>query len=62
MTQQSWIIDSPKMYKISGEVIRFIENTMENWRVELTAERKALIEVKSSEGSSREIHYHYYYL
>ena len=30
---QSWIIDCLKMYKISDEVINFIENTMENWRV-----------------------------
>ena len=30
---QSWF----KMYKISGEVIRFLENTMKNSKVELTA-------------------------
>ncbi len=34
------------MYKISSEVIKFIENTMENWRVELTAQEKSLTEVK----------------
>ena len=34
------------MYKISGEVIKFVENTMENWSVELTAGRKSLTEVK----------------
>ena len=36
---QSWIIYYLKMYKISGEVIKFIENTMENGRVELTGEK-----------------------
>ena len=34
------------MYKISGEVIKFIENTMQNWRVELKAGGKSLTEVK----------------
>ena len=32
--------DSLKMYKISEEVINFIEKTMKDWRVELTAGRK----------------------
>ena len=43
---QSWIIDWLKMYKISDEVLKFIENTMENWRVGLTAVRNCLAEVK----------------
>ena len=30
---QSWIINCLKMYKISHEVINFIEKTMKNWRV-----------------------------
>ena len=34
------------MYEISDEVINFIENTMKNWRVELTARGKSLAEVK----------------
>ena len=34
---QSWIIDSLKMYTISGEVIKFIEKIMKNKRVKLTA-------------------------
>ena len=34
-------------HKISGEVIKFIKNTMENWRVELTAGGKSLAEVKT---------------
>ena len=32
MVPQSWIIHCLKMFKISGEVIKFIENTRENWR------------------------------
>ena len=43
---QSWIIDCFKMYKISDEVIKFIEETMKNWRVEVTAGGKSLAEVK----------------
>ena len=34
------------MYQISGKIIKFIENTMKNWRVELTAGGKSLAEVK----------------
>ena len=37
---------SLKMYKISGEVIKFIENIIENWSVELTTGRKSFAEVK----------------
>ena len=37
MVQQSWIINCPKIYKISDEGINFIEKTMKTWRVELTA-------------------------
>ena len=45
------------MYKISNEVVNFIDKTMKIWRVELTAEDK------SSKGVySKEMHYHYYYL
>ena len=51
---QSWIIKCPKMYKISGEVIKFIGNTMENWSGELTTGGKNLGEGKSTES--------YYYL
>ena len=38
------------MYKISGEVIKFIENTIENWRVELQQDEKCLAEVKIHKG------------
>ena len=34
------------MYKISDEVINFIEKTMKTWRVELTAGEKSLAEAK----------------
>ena len=36
MVPQSWIINCFKMYKISYEVINFIEKIMKTWRVELT--------------------------
>ena len=43
---QSWKIHYFIMYKISGEVIKFIENTIEKWRVKLTVGGKSLTEVK----------------
>ena len=50
MVTQSRIIDCLKMYKISNEVIKFIKNTMENWRVELTARGKRLTKMKIQRG------------
>ena len=53
MVPQSWIINCLKMYKmykISHEVINFIEKTMKNWRVELTAGGKSLAETKIHRG------------
>ena len=41
-----------KMYEISGEVIKFIENTMENWKVELTAGEKSSISIETG-GNKR---------
>ena len=38
------------MYKISDEVINFIEKTMKTWRVELTAGGKRLAEAKILRG------------
>ena len=38
------------MYKIPDQVVQFIENTMETWRVELTAGGKSLAEVKIQRG------------
>ena len=37
LVPQSWIIHCLKMYKISHEVINFIEKTLKTWRVQLTA-------------------------
>ena len=50
MIPQSWIINYHKMYKISHEVIIFIEKTMKTWRVELTAGGRSLAEIKIQRG------------
>ena len=47
---QNWIIHCLKMYKISHEVINFIEKTMQTWRVELTAGGRSLAETKIQRG------------
>ena len=47
---QSWILHCLKMYKISHEVINFIEQTMKTWRVELTAGRRRIAETKIKRG------------
>ena len=46
MVPQSWILHCLIMYKISHEVINFIEKTMQTWRVELTAGGTSLAETK----------------
>ena len=46
MVPQRLIINCLKMYKISHEVINFIEKTMKTWRVELTAGGRSLAEKK----------------
>ena len=38
------------MYKISDEVINFINKTMKTWRVELTAGERSLAEAKIQRG------------
>ena len=38
------------MYKISYEVINFIERTMKTWRMELTAGGRSLAETKIQRG------------
>ena len=38
------------MYKISHEIISFIEKTLKNGRVKLTAEEKSLAETKIQGG------------
>ena len=50
MVPQSWIINCHKMYKISDEVINFIEKTMKTCREELTAGGKSLAEAKIQRG------------
>ena len=50
MVSKTWIIHCLKMYKISHEIIKFIEKIMETWTGELTAERKSLTEVKIQRG------------
>ena len=47
---QSWIIICLNMYKISHEVINFIEKTMKTWRVEMTARGRSLAEAKIKRG------------
>ena len=44
MVPPSWIINCLKMYKISHEVINFIEKTMKTWGLELTAGGRNLAE------------------
>ena len=46
----SWIINSLRMYKISHEVINFMDKTMKTWRVELTAGGRSLAEIKIQRG------------
>ena len=50
MVPQSWIINCLKMYKISDEIINFIEKTMKTWREKLAAGGKSLAEVKIQRG------------
>ena len=50
MVPQNWIIHCLKMYKISDEVMKFIDQTLENWRVELIAGGKSLTEAKIQRG------------
>ena len=50
MVPQSWIINCLKMYRISDEIIAFIEKTMKTWRVEFTAGGKGLAEAKIQSG------------
>ena len=47
------------MYKISDEVINFIEKIMKTRWVEVTEERKAKLKQRSKGVKSKEMHYHY---
>ena len=50
MIPQSWIIKCIKMYKISDEVMNFIEKSMNTWRVELTIGGESLAAAKIQGG------------
>ena len=50
MVPKSLIINCFKMFKLSDEVINFIEKTMKTWTVELTAGGKSLAEAKCQRG------------
>ena len=50
MVPRNWIINSLKMYKISHEVINFIDKTMKTGRVELIAGGRSLAEAKIQRG------------
>ena len=53
MVPQSWIIQCLKIYKISHEIINFIEKTMQTRRVELTVVERRLAETKTQKGILR---------
>ena len=46
MVPQSFMIDRLKMYNVADKVIKFIKETMKNWRVELTTRNKNITEMK----------------
>ena len=50
MVPQRWILNCLKMYKITDQVVQFIEKTMQTWRIELTTGGKSLEEVKIQRG------------
>ena len=50
------------MYKISDEVINFIEKTMKTWKVELKAGGRCLAEAKIRRDIFQGMHYPRYYL
>ena len=50
MVPQSWVINCLKIYKISDEVIHFIEKNMKTRRVELIKGGKSLAEAKIHGG------------
>ena len=50
MVPHSWIINSLKMYKISDEILNFIDKTMKTRRVELTAGGRSSAEAKIQRG------------
>ncbi len=62
MVSETCIVDSLKMYKLYEKVIKFIRSAMKNWKVELTAAGKTLVEEKIQQAFSNEMHFHPHYL
>ena len=50
MVPKMWILHCLKMYKISHEVIKLVEQTMKTCRVELTAGGRSIAETKIQRG------------
>ena len=50
MVKQRWIINYLKMYKISYEIINFINKTMKTRKVDLIAGGRSLAEAKIQRG------------
>ena len=50
MVPRSWILHCLKMYKISHEVLNFIDQTMQTWREEPTAGGRSISETKIQRG------------
>ena len=62
MVPHRWIINCLKMYKISDEVINFIEKTWKPGKWNWQLERKASLKRRSKEVYFKEMHNHRYYL
>ena len=50
MFPQTWLIECLKMYKISDKIINFLAKAMKNWKVELSAGKQTLTNVKIQRG------------
>ena len=55
MLPYSWFINSLKMYKISREVIHFIDKTIKTWIVELTSGGRSLAETTIQTGIFKDV-------
>ena len=50
MVPQCWVLHCLKMFKTPNQIVQFIKKTMQTWRVELTAWRQSLAEIKIQRG------------
>ena len=50
MVPQSWILGCLKMYKITNQILQFIEKTIQTWRVKFIAGGKCLEQVRTQRG------------